>query len=399
VAAAGHGSSPLEATEGQPMGEHLVLVGGGHAHLTALLRLSDYVERGHRVTLISPCEYQYYSGMGPGMLGGTYRPQQARFHIAKMARERRASFVEDRVVRIAAADRAVLLSSGQTVSYDIASFNTGSEVAAGDLLPEERERVFAVKPVVNLLKARDLILAGVAAGRPPRVVVVGGGPAGVEVAAGVWRLLRQAGALGNIALVAGRRLLAAFPDRARELALRSFSDRGVEVIEGTTARDLQDGIAVLSVGKRLPYDVAFVATGIRPSPIFQGSGLVMGRDGALLVNACLQSVSHPEVFGGGDCIDLEGAHLAKVGVYAVRENHILHHNLLAALEGRRLRRFDPGSIYLLILNMGDGRGILTRGGWVWDGRFAFSLKDYLDRRFMRRFQVSGELDEPPAQVQ
>jgi NADH dehydrogenase FAD-containing subunit len=56
------------------MGNHLVLVGGGHAHLTVLLHLSDYVQGGHRVTLVGPSPYHYYSGMGPGMLSGIYPP-------------------------------------------------------------------------------------------------------------------------------------------------------------------------------------------------------------------------------------------------------------------------------------------------------------------------------------
>ena len=36
------------------MGKHLVLVGGGHAHMTVMVNLRDYIERGHRVTLIGP---------------------------------------------------------------------------------------------------------------------------------------------------------------------------------------------------------------------------------------------------------------------------------------------------------------------------------------------------------
>ncbi|MBS1234899.1 MAG: hypothetical protein H6R43_615, partial [Nitrospirae bacterium] len=67
------------------MKKHLVFVGGGHAHLTALLHLKDYVDCGHRVTLISPSDYHYYSGMGPGMLSGIYRPQEIRFHVKKLA--------------------------------------------------------------------------------------------------------------------------------------------------------------------------------------------------------------------------------------------------------------------------------------------------------------------------
>ncbi len=138
--------------------------------------------------------------------------------------------------------------------------------------------------------------------------------------------------------------------------------------------------------------------GVKPSPLFRDSGLPTGNDGGLLVNGFLQCVGHPELFGGGDCISLEGTPLARVGVYAVRQNRILHRNLLAFLEGGPLGRFDPGRAYLTILNMGDGRGIFRRKELVWDGPFAFRLKDFIDRRFMERFQVSGErLESPPGE--
>jgi len=113
----------------------------------------------------------------------------------------------------------------------------------------------------------------------------------------------------------------------------------------------------------------------------------------MLVNDFLQCVDHPELFGGGDCISLAGSPLARVGVYAVRQNLPLHRNLSAFLEGRPLQRFDPGGDYLLILNLGDRTGLFRRKGVVWSGRLAFQLKNYLDTRFMRKFQVSGELHE------
>jgi hypothetical protein len=66
---------------------------------------------------------------------------------------------------------------------------------------------------------------------------------------------------------------------------------------------------------------------------------------------------------------------------------------VAFLEGRPLQRFDPGGDYLLILNLGDRRGLFRRKEIAWSGRLAFRLEDYLDRRFMRKFQLSGELSE------
>jgi hypothetical protein len=77
----------------------------------------------------------------------------------------------------------------------------------------------------------------------------------------------------------------------------------------------------------------------------------------------------------------------------VKEGMLLRGNLLSALEGGRLAAYTPQQHYMLIFNMGDGRGILWRNGLAIEGRVAFALKNYIDKRFMKRYQVSGELTE------
>jgi NADH dehydrogenase FAD-containing subunit len=375
------------------MSKHLVFVGGGHAHLTALKNLSAFSKRGHTVTLISASPYHYYSGMGPGMLAGTYHPSEARFHIKKMAEDRGAAFIEDNVVKIDPVGHLLFLRSGGNVPYDVVSFNTGSEVPVGSIASSPQDNLVAVKPVVNLLRARRTITEAIKAGATWKYIVVGGGPAGVEVCSNLWRLLDVNGGRGKIILIAGERLMPGAPEKVRSLALESLAGRGVEIVEGSFVKSLEQGSVTLTDGRRVDFDLVFVAIGIRPSAMFADSGLPTGPDGGLLVNAHLRSVGHPDIFGGGDCISLEGHTLAKVGVYAVRENPILFHNLNVALEGGEMMRFSPQSHYLLIFNMGNGRGIFWKKEWVWDGRLAFLLKDYIDRRFMRTFQVSGEREE------
>ncbi len=111
----------------------------------------------------------------------------------------------------------------------------------------------------------------------------------------------------------------------------------------------------------------------------------------MLDNSYLQSTAYPQLFGGGDCISLEGHTVAKVGVHAVRQNPILLHNLEVALDGGELKSFAPNPDYMLIMNMGDGKGIMWKKNLVLNGRLAFLLKDFIDKRFMKKFQVSGEL--------
>ncbi len=225
------------------------------------------------------------------------------------------------------------------------------------------------------------------------VVVVGGGPAAVEVAANLGHFARETGRIGGITLVSQSTVLDDFPEKARALAREALVRWGVESIEGVAAVSIADGVVRLENGANLRGDMVFVAIGIRPSPLFRNSGLPTGEDGGLLVNDYLQCVDHPELFGGGDCICLAGSPLARVGVYAVRQSRPLQRNLSAFLEGRPLQRFDPGGDFLLILNLGDRLGLIRRKGIAWSGRLAFHLKNYLDTRFMRKFQVSGELFE------
>ena len=374
------------------MGKHLVFVGGGHAHLTALARLEEYVRRGHKVTLISPSPHQYYSGMAPGMLSGIYRPQEVRFHVRKLAEDRGAECIADTVTALHPRERVLSLQSGGKVPYDVASFNTGSEVPAEKYLSLKAENVFPVKPVIHFLSGRRFIL-NAPAGSLKRFLVVGGGPAGVELTANLSRLLQERKDGGKIILIGGSRLLSGYEEKIRSLALQFFRAHGIEVFEKAHVKDFRKNEATLQDGRNLEFDAAFLAVGIRPAPIFKESGLPVGEGGELLVDSYLRSPAYPEIFGGGDCIALEGARLAKVGVYAVRQNPILFHNLMAALEGGPLQPFVPQKDFLSILNMGYGRGILWYKGWVWEGRIAFLLKDYIDRAFMKKFQVSGELAE------
>lgn len=374
------------------MAEHLVLVGGGHAHMTVMLHTAEYIKRGHRVTLISASPYHYYSGMGPGLMSGIYKPQEVRFHIKKMVEERGATFVEAEVERVDAAKRLLHMTDREPVSYDVASFNTGSKVSL-DGIGSPGETVIPVKPIINLHKA-SFSIARRSASKKLDIIVIGGGPAGVEIAANAWRLLRNSSNAASISIIGGSRLLSRFPEKARRLVINSLAGRGIQVLEEVKVQSIENNVAVLSDGGKLPFDYAFVAVGVRPSELFKVSEIPTGPGGGMLVNAHLQSVGHPELFGGGDCIEMEGYSLARVGVHAVRQNPLLKHNLMAALEGGQMKPFVPKEDYMLILNMGDNRGILKKNDLVLNGRLSFLLKDYIDRRFMRKFQVSGELDEP-----
>jgi NADH dehydrogenase FAD-containing subunit len=366
------------------MGKHLVLAGGGHAHMGTLANIRRFLDLGHRVTVIGPSDYHYYSGMGPGMLGATYEPDDIRFATRQRVEEQGGDFIRDQIVGLDPSQRRLNLASGRVVEYDLVSFNTGSSVDLPEITGDQ-SAIYTVKPIERLYEARRQIKK-MADQRPMAIAVVGGGPAGAEVAGNLRQLLEKSGHPARVSLFAGHRFMARFPQKVRRQSWLLLEKNGVLLHEYGYLKSISNNTLLFDSGIAEHADVIILATGVHPSPFFKQSGLPTGPDGGLLVNQYLQSPTYPEIFGGGDCISFQPQPLDKVGVYAVRENPILFHNLLAALEGKELLPFDPGGDYLLIFNLGNGQGLLRRKWLLFTGRLAFRIKDWIDKRFMEKFQ-------------
>ncbi|MBU0946980.1 MAG: FAD-dependent oxidoreductase [Proteobacteria bacterium] len=366
------------------MGKHLVLAGGGHAHMVTMANIHVLRHLGHRVTVIGPSAYHYYSGMGPGMLGSGYEPDDIRFATRKKVEEQGGIFVLDSIVGIDPGARALRLQSGNQMNYDVVSFNTGSHVDI-PVIEGSRERIYTVKPIERLYQARTEI-ESLAKKQSVTVAVVGGGPAGTEAAGNVAQLLSRSPFPAQVTLFAGRSLLARFPPGVRNKSRRILERSGVSIQEQGHLLGIHDNRMSFDSGSEVEADFIILATGVHPSPFFREAGLQTGPDGGLLVNRFLQHPDYLEMFGGGDCIWYKEQPLDKVGVYAVRENPVLFHNLKAFLQGESLQAFDPGGDYLLIFNLGNRQGVLRKKWFQLTGRIAFWVKDWIDKKFMKEFQ-------------
>lgn len=382
----------------------LLLVGGGHAHVEILRRLILDRETAGRapvfdVTLISLGDFHHYSGMAPGFLLGTYAEAELRLDLRALAARGGCRFLSGSAVALqpeaisAAGARAgtVVLDGGERVPYDLVSLNVGSLAAGADRVAAD-PRVALVKPIARIVefKARLDALAAAPAGER-RLLVVGGGAAGVEIAfAGAAVLDRAAGgrAARRVTLVeAGAQLLPDYDARCRRRVAELLARRHIEVRCGAKVAGTAAAGAQLADGGVLPVDLLAWLTGPAAPALFAGSGLPLDRRGFLLVDDTLRSPADPRVFAAGDCATL-ARHPAtpKAGVYAVREAPILWQSLLAAAHGTPPPHYIPQASFLSLLNTADGRALLRWRGILLHSRSAWLLKDWIDRSFIQRYQ-------------
>lgn len=372
------------------MTRRLVLLGGGHAHLFVLEGLAGRRLPGVETTLISLDERQAYSGMVPGMIAGRYQPPELSFDLSAICRRAGATFLRAEAAQLAPGERRVLLAGGRSVDYDLLSVATGSAVEDGDL-PGVAEHAYRVKPIGRALEIVPALERAAAAVTEPAVVVVGGGAAGIEVALAARARLRRLGRPSATVTVieAGSRLLGGRMPTAEPSVTRALAANGVTVRLGIRVAGVLPDAVRLESGAALPAQVTIWSTGPAAPPLLRRSGLPVDTRGFLLVDDRLRTMADPAVYAAGDAATLERRpDTPKAGVYAVREGPVLWTNLAAAAIGAApTESYRPQPRFLAILNTGDGRAVVSYGSAAtWSG-WGMTLKNWIDRRFMRRFQA------------
>jgi selenide,water dikinase len=344
---------------------------------------------GLRITVVVDRPVAVYSGMVPGFVAGQYAAAELEIDVRPLAMRAGARFIVTPATGLDPVERRVRLAGRPPIAYDTVSFDVGSTVA-GLEVQGVREHALPTRPIaVFVARVADFVAR--ARSRPGfRLVVVGGGAAGVEVAFGFRARLAREGArdMSVVLLESGPRVLPGYPASTAERVEENARALGVEIRTGGAVVEAHADHLRLADGDVLGCDGLVWVAGAASLPIFRDSGMALDGRGFLRVRPTLQSVGHDEIFAVGDCAAVDtDPPLPKAGVYAVRQGPVLTANLRARVTGGSLRPYRPQRDFLSLLNLGDGRAIGSKWGISFEGRRVFQLKDWIDRRFMRRFQV------------
>ncbi|MFN4280597.1 NAD(P)/FAD-dependent oxidoreductase [Thermosynechococcus sp.] len=218
-----------------------------------------------------------------------------------------------------------------------------------------------------------------------RVVVVGAGPSGVELAC---KLAERLGSRGRIRLVdRNTEILKSSPAFNRKAALRVLEDRGVWIdLETTPVAVTADHISLQYKDRveELPVDIVLWTVGTAVSPVIAALDLPKTATGRLQVLPTLQVVDHPEIFALGDAaeaVDEQGQAIPHTAQAAFQQADYAAWNLWASLSDRPLlpcRYSHLGEM----LTLGTDRAALAGLGLTLDGPLA-----YLARRLAYLYRL------------
>ncbi|MGQ0485024.1 MAG: selenide, water dikinase SelD, partial [Hyphomicrobiales bacterium] len=369
----------------------LVLVGGGHAHVSVLRSFGMRPEPDVRLTLIAKELEAPYSGMLPGFVAGHYSRGDCHIDLVRLARFADARLIHGSATGIDRKQRRIMLEGRPPLAFDLLSIDVGITPALA-AIKGAAEHGIAVKPISSLMpKLRRIEELLAASHGDRRFAVVGAGAAGFELAhAFRHRFADRAGNI-HITLIGGNGLLPNINARARRLARESLERAGIALIESDPVVEIEENQVILASGRRIVADAALVTTGAAQAAWLRKAGLKTDADGFVAVRPTLQVVDDDDIFAAGDCAGVLEYPREKSGVFAVRHGPPLTENLRARAQGRVPTPFTPQRQYLMLLTTGRKHAIAARGPFSVAGDWVWTWKDWIDRRFMRKFNDLPEM--------
>jgi selenide,water dikinase len=380
-------------TSDQPVLRDIVLIGGGHSHVGVLKRFAMNPVPGVRLTLICRDTHTPYSGMLPGYVAGHYSYDDVHIDLSKLAEYAGARFYRDEAIGIDRTLKRVKCRNRPDVPYDILTINIGSSPQIDDV-EGALEHAVPVKPITGFNQRWLALLSRIENHEGPlTVATVGAGAGGVELTLAMqFRLqneLKQRGKdpgqLQFHLFDAAQDILPTHNAKVRAVFRKALSDRGVKVHLGTAVKKVEERLLLTETGETLEADELLWVTRAGGPAWLRDTGLALDENLFIRVRDTLQAENDDNIFAAGDIANVIKYPREKAGVFAVRQGRPLADNLKRLARGKQPKAFRPQKHWLALISTGDKFAVASRGDLQFAGSWVWQWKNWIDRRFMKKF--------------
>jgi NADH:ubiquinone reductase (H+-translocating) len=300
--------------------KHVLILGGGFAGLACAQKLTD--ER-FRVTLVDRWNHHLFQPL-------LYQVATAGLTMSEIAQplrgilsaQKNVTTLMDEVTRINLDSRQVHLKE-HVLDYDYLVIGLGAKTGYFGH-PEWEKHTHGLKSLKDAMGIRREVLlaferaeSAADAAETERLltmVVVGGGPTGVEMAGSLAELSRRVlkddfrridPSCAKVHLIeAGPKLLPMFPGNLPDYTLERLTHMGVHVHLNSPVQEVGPGFVQMP-HERIASDIIIWAAGVEASEVTRTlAGIPLDRSGRIQVLPDLSLPGHPEVFAAGDLVAL-----------------------------------------------------------------------------------------------
>jgi len=332
-------------------GPHVVVLGGGLAGVGCAHRLGD---EGVRVTLVDRNDYHQFQPL-------LYQVATSQLPAEDIARPHRTIFREHPTVESRTADVATIDVANRTLTLSDGDRITGTHlvIAAGARpeyfgVPGAAEHAFPLYSVADAERLRQHLQSTIHTGAESAgaldVVVVGGGPTGVEITGALTELMAALVATeriskpGTITVVdRGKKLLGAFSKKSHKYARKRLTEHGADPRLGTGVAAVHADRVEFDDGSTISTRTVIWGGGeSAASVVGSATGLPTGRGGRIDVRPDLGVDGHPHVYAIGDVANIpakDGSTLPQLGSVAQQSGVWAADNILRELHGDKAKPF------------------------------------------------------------
>jgi NADH:ubiquinone reductase (H+-translocating) len=370
----------------------VIVLGGGFAGIGAArqLRKADVdvvLVDGHDYHTFQPLLYQVATDLLPqGTVGHPLRDlfdeqPNARIHATEVT----SVDLDSREVRFAEMDPP---------GYDYLVLALGAEVNFFGV-KGAAEHAFPLYTLADAVRLKEHILdRWEAADKDPaliedgalNVVVVGGGPTGVESAGAIAELYRAIFVKdypditqdkAQVVLVeAGPEIFTMFKPGLRKYAEKALAGRDVEVLCGQVVESVTPTRVTLKSGRVIPAHTLVWGAGLQANPLVRSLGVELQKANRIPVQPDLSVAGYPEVFAVGDIAWITdtktGAVLPQLGSVALESGRHAGKNIARLVEGGKtepFKYFDKGTMATIgrgaaVMQGPHGRTMRGKSAWL-----------------------------------
>lgn len=276
----------------------VIVVGGGAAGASCAARLRRLNENAEIIILektdeisIANCGLPYYCS---GIISDRQKMQVSNPGIFKNLLNVEVR-LNSAVTSIDKEKKSVVVNNEYELSYDKLVLALGANPVKPPISGADRKNIFTVRTLNDADKIKEFASqVGI-----KDAVVIGGGFIGVEMAENFVHM-----GLNTSIVELSSQLLAPVDIDMAAFVHNQMRDNGIELNLSDGIKEFDENEIVLNSGKRIHYDIAILAIGVKPEiSLAQSAGLKLGARG-ILVNDFMQT-SHEDIYAAGDSVEVK----------------------------------------------------------------------------------------------